>query len=71
MLKTKQVLVTLQTNYTRLQAAWKSGRIRSPTHRDASGDFLWTDEEVEAARSALATDRRYKQYKQNRQEVGT
>jgi hypothetical protein len=58
--KTRQVYEQLQSSYSRLWAAMRDGQVRTPAVRDCSGDFLWSDEEVEAARQALSVDRRRK-----------
>jgi hypothetical protein len=64
--KTRQILESLNTNYSRLAGALQRGKVRAPDARDASGDFLWSPAEVEAARQALAVDRRFKRKVESR-----
>jgi hypothetical protein len=56
--KTRQVLEELQKNYHQLFSAIRGGKVRAPTTRDASGDYLWSEGDISAARAALAVDRR-------------
>ena len=45
------------TNLGRLQALLRDRRMTPPA-KDATGRYLWTDEDIERARFALARDRR-------------
>jgi hypothetical protein len=56
--KTRQVCEVLGTNVNKIWAAMRSGKLGPPAARDCSGDFLWTEQEIEAARRALAIDLR-------------
>lgn len=59
--KTREILHELGAGatYHRLVAALRSGKI-APPEKDASGDFTWSQADVERARQALATDLRRK-----------
>jgi hypothetical protein len=58
--KSREVCQLLESSYSRLFAAIRDLKIPPPALRDCSGDFLWSDQEIAAARQALATDRRRK-----------
>jgi hypothetical protein len=55
--KTKQVLEELNVTIWALYAALRS-KIRPLPAKDISGDWAWTEEDVERARVAMATDLR-------------
>jgi hypothetical protein len=57
--KTRQAAARLGTNPAALRAAIERGKVEVPP-KDVSGDFVWTAEGIEAARAALAVDRRRK-----------
>lgn len=58
-LKTTEVARQLGTPYHRIASALRSQKL-SPPSKDYSGDFIWTEADVEALRQALAVDRRRK-----------
>lgn len=58
-LKTSQVARQLGTPYHRIASALRAQKL-SPPGKDFSGDFVWTEADVEALRQALAEDRRRK-----------
>ena len=62
-MKTRQVASILGTNPAALRAAIERGKVPAPA-KDVSGDFAWTEEDIEATRAALAVDRRRKEYRQ-------
>jgi hypothetical protein len=55
--KTAGVARLLDTPYHRLWNLIRSGRL-TPPPKDSSGDYVWTDTDVERARAALRIDRR-------------
>jgi hypothetical protein len=58
-LKTREVLAVLGgVSYYRLVSALRGGKISPPPAKDASGDYVWTEEDVDRARQALARDGR-------------
>ncbi len=63
MLKTVEVCQLLRVNYFRLAAALRAGKF-SPPKKDCSGDFQWSEQDIAAARAALATDLRRKENRQ-------
>ena len=56
-LKTLQVADALSVPYYRLYELLRLRKIPAP-QKDGSGDYAWTDEDIERARSALARRRR-------------
>jgi hypothetical protein len=52
-LKTSEVVRHLGTNLSRIQYLLRHGKI-APPGKDASGDFVWTSADIDAARAALA-----------------
>lgn len=56
-IKTRSAVKVLGTTYYKLIEAIRGGRLQAPV-KDESGDYWWTDEDLERARQALATDRR-------------
>ncbi|HKB39263.1 MAG TPA: hypothetical protein VKD72_22685 [Gemmataceae bacterium] len=56
-LKTIQVVRKLAVSYGRVMDLIRHGRI-PPPQKDVSGDYIWSPEDVERARVALATARR-------------
>jgi hypothetical protein len=55
--KTPVVARELQVTYHRLIGLIRYGKI-TPPGRDSSGDFAWTDEDIERARRALLSTRK-------------
>jgi hypothetical protein len=55
--KTPVAVEELGTTYHKLIGLLRFKKI-SPPGRDSSGDYVWTDEDIERARQALATGRR-------------
>jgi predicted site-specific integrase-resolvase len=47
----------LGISYARLINLMRSGKL-APPKKDSSGDYLWTEADMEAARKALMIDRR-------------
>ena len=58
--KTPIAAAELGIRETHLNALVRSGKLGPPSERDSSGHYLWSDEDLEAARAALRTDRRRK-----------
>jgi hypothetical protein len=60
--KTREILPELGpgATYYRLVSALRSGKLDPPPAKDCSGDFAWTEADVEWARQALARDLRRK-----------
>jgi hypothetical protein len=59
LLSTRQLCEQIGASHTQIMNGLRpGGKLRPPTHRNARGDLLWTREEAEAARVALATNRR-------------
>jgi hypothetical protein len=58
--KTREILPELGpgVTYYKLISALRSGKISPPPAKDCSGDFAWTEADVERARQALARDLR-------------
>ena len=52
-LKTPAAARALGVTYWRLVSAIRCGRLAPPA-KDSSGDFVWTEEDLERARAALA-----------------
>jgi len=66
MRKTMDVVTELADEgctYWRLVSAMRGGKITPLPARDCSGDFIWSDEDLERARAALQTDLRRKKAK--------
>jgi hypothetical protein len=59
---TRDVSRILNVPIPQLHAMLRCRRMREP-QRDSSGRFIWTPEDVEEARRALATDRRRKEHR--------
>jgi hypothetical protein len=57
-MKTSEVITHLGTTHHKLWGLFRSNKIRPPG-KDVSGDYVWSDEDVECARRALATDLRF------------
>lgn len=55
--KTRQVAALLGISPHALRAAIERGKVAAPP-KDCSGDYVWTAEAIDAARAALAVDRR-------------
>jgi DNA-binding transcriptional MerR regulator len=51
--KTSAAASALQVPYYTLMALLRYGRI-TPPQKDSSGDYVWTDDDLERARIALA-----------------
>jgi hypothetical protein len=58
-LKTRQVCAEAPVSYSTLTGLLRSGRLAAPP-KDASGDFVWTTEDLPRIRAALRLDRRFK-----------
>jgi len=61
--KTLDVVAELAADgctYWKLVSALRSGKIVPLPARDCSGDFIWSDEDIERVRVALRTDLRRK-----------
>lgn len=58
MTKTRTTAQLLGVSPGALLAAIRSGKVAEPIARDVSGHYLWSEQEIEAARAALAVDRR-------------
>jgi DNA-binding transcriptional MerR regulator len=58
--KTKAVADLLGITYHRLFELIRSNKIPSP-QKDSSGDYVWTEQDIERARHALAARRRPQQ----------
>jgi hypothetical protein len=55
-LKTPAAARALKTTYHKLMGLIRFDKI-APPQRDSSGDFIWTDDDLERARRALAPSR--------------
>jgi hypothetical protein len=58
-LKSRAVATELAISYYRLFELIRSGKL-TPPGKDSSGDYIWTPEDVDRARQALAVGRRRK-----------
>jgi hypothetical protein len=58
--KTPAAADELGVGYYRLIGLLRARRIKRP-EKDSSGDYVWTEEDLERARQALVTDRRRRQ----------
>lgn len=58
-LKTRSAALAIGATVAQLRGAISNGKL-DPPEKDASGDYLWTDEDLDRARAALAVDRRRK-----------
>jgi hypothetical protein len=56
-LKTKQLLEMAGVSEFQLRAALRGGKLKPPP-KDASGDYCWRPEDVEALRQAVTDNRR-------------
>ena len=54
--KTPVAAKQLDIPYSRLISLLRHGKLAAPT-KDSSGDYLWTNEDLERARQALASRR--------------
>lgn len=61
-MKTVRVARLLKTTATNLVNSIRNNRIPAPP-KDESGHYVWTESEINAARKALATDRRTREYR--------
>jgi hypothetical protein len=52
----------LKTSYHRLASLLRNDKIPPPA-KDISGDYIWTEADIERARQALATDLRRKEHR--------
>jgi hypothetical protein len=57
--KTTSVARLLDVPYSRLFDLLRSRQLAAP-QKDSSGDYIWTDEDIERARAALAQRQRRK-----------
>jgi len=57
-MKTREVIQILGTTYNKLTTALCGGKL-PPPRKDCSGDFDWTQKDIEALRKALSVDRRF------------
>ncbi len=55
--KTGFVWRKLGVPLSRLRSLFATGRL-APLEKDSSGDYIWSEADIEAARKALAVDRR-------------
>ncbi len=62
-MKTRQVTTLLRTNYLALAYLIRRGTIPPPT-KDASGDYVWGQDDIERARAALRDIRERRQRRQ-------
>jgi hypothetical protein len=60
--KTPTAAKELGTTYHRLISLLRSEKL-SPPAKDSSGDYVWSDADLEAARKALSIDRRKKEFR--------
>lgn len=60
----------LGISYYQLFGLLRSDKL-PPPEKDSSGDYVWTDADMEAARKALAIDLRGKTRKAGRKKAGT
>jgi hypothetical protein len=51
--KTPVAAQYLEISYSRLMSLLRHGKI-CPPRKDSSGDYVWTEEDLDAARSVLA-----------------
>jgi hypothetical protein len=58
-LKSRQAAARLKISYYRLISLLRSEKLPAP-QKDASGDYIWTERDLENARRALDIDRRRK-----------
>jgi hypothetical protein len=58
-LKTPQVAKLLGRSSWWLSSLLRSGKLNPPAERDSSGHYLWSPADIDAARVAMAIDRRY------------
>jgi hypothetical protein len=58
-LKSRALADQLGITYYRLMELMRSGKLKAP-QKDSSGDFVWSEDDVQRAREALAMGRRRK-----------
>jgi len=58
--KTRSAAAAIGATVAQIMAAIYAGKLTPPA-KDESGDYVWSDEDLERARQALATDRRRKE----------
>jgi len=58
-LKTTIAARELGISYSRLMSLLRADKFPSP-HKDSSGDYLWSQQDLEEAKQALSIDRRRK-----------
>ena len=63
-IKTMLAVRALDTTYHRLIGLLRFNKLNPPPEKDSSGDYIWSQEDLERARKALTVDRR-----RGRQEV--
>lgn len=56
--KTRQAAAELAISYCRLMSLIRCDKVAPPA-KDSSGDYLWTEADIAAAREALKVDRRF------------
>jgi hypothetical protein len=66
--KTREAARELGMTITRLKSFISNDKI-APPKKDCSGDFIWTDNDIERARQAAGIDRRLKAHRGKREEV--
>jgi hypothetical protein len=59
MKKTREVCKLLKVSYNRVVCALRAEKLPAPS-KDISGDYAWSQKDIEALRKALAVDRRFK-----------
>ena len=65
-LKTPAVAKLIGTTCANLLSMIRNGKM-APPRKDTSNHYCWTSQDVEAARAALAADRRFRQFRQRKQ----
>jgi hypothetical protein len=62
--KTPVAALELDITQSHLHYLVRARKVKPPA-RDSSGDFLWSDADLEAARRALAIDRRRREHRRS------
>jgi hypothetical protein len=63
-MRTGEAVRRLGCAYWQLIGALRGGKLQPPA-KDSAGQFVWTEEDLERARKALATDRRRKEHRED------
>ena len=63
-MKTREAVAALSTTYHKLVSLVRFDKLNPPPQKDISGDFIWSEADLERARAALKVDRRRREHRQ-------